>query len=76
MNSSGNNRHDDRQLKPFEQRARELWCEAARQVDPGTAARLRAARRQALQRSAQPAPAGGTLADPHRRLRRPSRWPR
>jgi hypothetical protein len=56
MNSSGNNRHDDRQLEPFEKRARELWCEAARQVDPGTAARLRAARRQALQEVRSPRP--------------------
>ena len=37
----------------FEQRARELWHEAAQRVDPTTSGRLRAARRQALQ-STQP----------------------
>lgn len=35
--------------KQFEQRARQLWREAARQVDPVTAGRLRAARRRALE---------------------------
>lgn len=34
--------------KPLEQRARELYHEAARRIDPATAGRLRAARREAL----------------------------
>jgi hypothetical protein len=45
MTSSDKNRPD----KHFEQRARELWQEAARQIDPATAGRLRAARRKALE---------------------------
>ena len=49
MNSSKDNRQLDRQHEPFEKRARELWCEAARQIDPCTASHLRAARRHALQ---------------------------
>lgn len=48
MNSS-----DNRPGKPVEQRARELWHEAAQRIDPATVERLRAARRQAL----HPAPA-------------------
>ena len=38
----------------FEQRARELWREAAQHIDPATAGRLRAARRQALQAARAP----------------------
>ena len=38
----------------FEQRARELWREAAQHVDPATAGRLRAARRQALEAAHAP----------------------
>jgi ferric-dicitrate binding protein FerR (iron transport regulator) len=56
MNSSNDNRQLDRQHEPFEKRARELWCEAARQIDPGTASHLRAARRQALQEVRRPRP--------------------
>lgn len=54
MNSSDTHRPDRRQQDTFEQRAREVWREAARQVDPATAGRLRAARREALQESANP----------------------
>lgn len=54
MNSSNNNRQVGRQREPFEKRVRELWFEAARQVDPDTTARLRAARRQALQEVRSP----------------------
>jgi hypothetical protein len=39
---------DNRPDKPFEQRARELYLEAAQRIDPATTGRLRAARRQAL----------------------------
>lgn len=39
--------------KPFEQRARALYHEAARRIDPATAGRLRAARREALASSQQ-----------------------
>ena len=46
---------DNRPDKPVEQRARELWHEAAQRVDPAIVERLRAARRQAL-RSAQTPP--------------------
>ena len=55
MKSSDQNQAGNRQQKPFEQRARELWREAARQVDPATAGRLRAARREALQAARAPA---------------------
>lgn len=52
MTSSDKNRTesrpDNRHHKPFEQRARELYQEAAQRIDPVTAGRLRAARRQAL----------------------------
>jgi hypothetical protein len=41
--------------KHFEQRARELWHEAAQRIDPATAGRLRAARRQALESVRAPA---------------------
>ena len=54
MNSSDTHRPDRRQQDTFEQRAREVWREAARQIDPATAGRLRAARREALQESATP----------------------
>lgn len=40
--------------KPFEQRARELYLDAARQLDPATAGRLRAARREALAAAEKP----------------------
>lgn len=46
--------------KSFEQHARELWQEAAQRIDPATAGRLRAARRQAL---------GSTRAPRHRAVR-------
>ena len=48
MTSSDKNRPDNRHDKPFEQRARELYQEAAQRIDPVTASRLRAARREAL----------------------------
>ncbi|MDE2155763.1 MAG: hypothetical protein KGJ32_07730 [Xanthomonadaceae bacterium] len=56
MNLPGN--PNDRHI---EQRARELYREACRRIDPVTAGRLRAARRQALE----------TAHAPHRRF---SRW--
>ena len=55
MNSSDEDRRDGRQHEPFDQRARELWHEAARRVDPAIAGRLRAARRDALQAGKTPA---------------------
>jgi hypothetical protein len=42
--------------KPFEQRARALYHEAAHRLDPATAGRLRAARRTALEAVRTPAP--------------------
>ena len=54
MNSSDTRRPDRRQHEIFEKRAREVWREAARQIDPGTAGRLRAARRKALQGAGSP----------------------
>ncbi|OOG59954.1 hypothetical protein [Rhodanobacter sp. C03] len=48
------NRPDNRHQKPLEQRARELYHEAAQRIDPVTAGRLRAARRQALATSQAP----------------------
>jgi len=48
MTSSDKNRSDNRHSKPLEQRARELYHEAAQRIDPVTAGRLRAARRNAL----------------------------
>lgn len=54
MKSSDQNQAGTRQQKPFEQRARELWREAARQIDPATARRLRAGRREALQAAQAP----------------------
>lgn len=48
---AGNSRPDQR----LEQRARELWHEAAQRIDPATAGRLRAARRQALETAQAPA---------------------
>ena len=56
MNSSDTHRPNRRQQEDFEQRAREVWREAARQVDPTTAGRLRAARRNALQEASSPHP--------------------
>ncbi|EIL98813.1 hypothetical protein LRK24_14820 [Rhodanobacter denitrificans] len=41
--------------KHLEQRARELWHEAAQRIDPATAGRLRVARRQALDAVQAPA---------------------
>lgn len=52
---------DNQPQETFEQRARELWREAARQVDPATAGRLRAARYDALQAAKAP-------------VRHPTRW--
>lgn len=57
MTSSKKNRPD----KHVEQRARELWHEAAQRIDPATAGRLRAARRQALEAAQAP-------------VRHPVRW--
>lgn len=54
MNSSDKNRPDHRQHEPLEQRARALWRAAARKIDPATASRLRAARREALQETRDP----------------------
>ncbi|WP_449429116.1 hypothetical protein [Rhodanobacter umsongensis] len=48
MTSSDNKQPDNRQHKALEQRARELYHEAAQRIDPVTAGRLRAARREAL----------------------------
>jgi hypothetical protein len=48
MTLSDKNRPGGRHQKPLEQRARELYHEAAQRIDPATAGRLRAARRQAL----------------------------
>lgn len=48
MTSSDKYRPDNRQHKSLEQRARELYHEAAQRIDPVTAGRLRAARREAL----------------------------
>ena len=61
MKSSDPMQPDNPPQEPFEQRARELWREAARQVDPKTAGRLRAARREALQAAQAP-------------TRHPTRW--
>ncbi len=44
MNTPDTNRPDNR----FEQRARALYLESVRRIDPATAGRLRAARREAL----------------------------
>ncbi|OOG45666.1 hypothetical protein [Rhodanobacter sp. C01] len=48
MTSSDKERPDNRQHKALEQRARELYHEAAQRIDPVTAGRLRAARREVL----------------------------
>lgn len=61
MKSSDPMQPDNPPQEPFEQRARKLWREAARQVDPATAGRLRAARREALQAARAP-------------IRHPTRW--
>jgi len=45
----------------FERRARELYREAARQLDPAVTARLRAARIEALAKTARPSLAERTL---------------
>ncbi|MFC5524852.1 DUF3619 family protein [Rhodanobacter ginsengisoli] len=45
---------DNRPDTPLEQRARELYDEAVRRIDPDTAGRLRAARRQALEAARAP----------------------
>jgi hypothetical protein len=52
--STPDNRPDDRPDARFEQRARELYLEASRKLDPATAGRLRAVRRTALQSAAAP----------------------
>ncbi|MEO8809957.1 MAG: hypothetical protein ABI386_06905 [Rhodanobacter sp.] len=52
---SGRRQHESGPSAPVEQRARELWQEAARRIDPATAGRLRAVRRQALQSVHAPA---------------------
>ena len=61
MKSSNSTQPDNQPQDPFEQRARELWRAAARQVDPVTARRLRAARHEALQAAKAP-------------VRHPTRW--
>jgi len=55
MNSPDDHRHGSEADRRFEQRARELWHEAAQRIDPATAGRLRAARRQALDSARTPA---------------------
>jgi len=56
MNSPDKSRADhSRPDQRLEQRARELWHEAAQRIDPATAGRLRAARRQALDAAQAPA---------------------
>lgn len=45
---------DNRPDTPLEQRARKLYDEAVRRIDPDTAGRLRAARRQALEAARAP----------------------
>jgi hypothetical protein len=50
MNSS-----DNQPGKPVEQRARELWHEAAQRIDPRTVEQLRAVRRRALRPASTPA---------------------
>lgn len=54
MNSSDKARPGHRH-QPIERRARELYREAAHRIDPATADRLRAARRQALAEAQAPA---------------------
>ena len=51
---SDKNRPDNMPNKPLEQRARALYHEAARRIDPATAGRLRAARREALAATQHP----------------------
>lgn len=48
MNTPYKNGPDNMPNKRLEQRARELYHEAARRIDPATSGRLRAARREAL----------------------------
>jgi hypothetical protein len=45
---------DNQPDKPLEQRARELYREAARRIDPNTAGRLRVARQRALDAARAP----------------------
>ena len=54
--STPKNQPDNRPDKPLEQRARALYLEAAQRIDPATAGRLRAARRQALAAARAPQP--------------------
>ena len=49
-----NSPEHEQKRPPMEQRARELWREAAQHLDATTAARLRAARRDALRPSTVP----------------------
>ncbi|HWX66274.1 MAG TPA: hypothetical protein VNZ27_07540 [Rhodanobacter sp.] len=56
MTSPNNHLPDDKRPNtPLEQHARELWHEAAQRIDPATAGRLRAVRRQALESTRAPA---------------------
>lgn len=55
MKSSDKIRPDPRHQDPLERRARELYREAAHRIDPLTAGRLRAARRQILEATQAPA---------------------
>jgi len=52
---------ENRPGDPLEKRARELYLEASRQLDPAMAGRLRAARRTALQASGSTAAMGRLL---------------
>ncbi|KZC24738.1 hypothetical protein RHOFW104T7_06930 [Rhodanobacter thiooxydans] len=60
MNSPDSSRPDNRKHdnggpdRHLEQHARKLWREAAQRIDPATAGRLRAARRQALETARAP----------------------
>jgi hypothetical protein len=55
MKSSDKIRPEPGPQHPLERRSRELFREAARHIDPATAGRLRAARRQALDAARAPA---------------------
>ncbi len=55
MKSSDKIPPDQGHQNPMERRARELYREAAHRIDPVTAGRLRAARRQALEAAQAPA---------------------
>ncbi len=52
--SGPDNAVDTEHDRPLEQRARELYHEAARRIDPATIAQLRIARREAMQRARSP----------------------